>query len=327
MRKTRRSICLAAASLLTLPLASLAQDAGEYPAKPVRIVVPLPPGSIPDLLGRAIGMHLQATLKQPFVVENRAGASTLLAARTVANAPADGYTLMVPTVTTLSLAPQLITKGGIDPLKDLSAMALLGATNFFLCVHPSFPARSMKEWIEAVRKNPGKYTYASTGNGSPHHIFMELLKKQLNLDIVHVPYNGSEPSMLDLLSGKVDMAFLSGVLGIGNIKAGKLFGLGMSMAKRSVLLDTVPPIADTVPGFDWSGWIAFGGPANLPAPVVTRIADEIGRLQATPQYRELLLKTAMEPLDPVPAARMPEFVRNEYRRWGAAIKASGVTVE
>jgi tripartite-type tricarboxylate transporter receptor subunit TctC len=289
--------------------------------------VPLPPGSIPDLLGRAIGLHLQGTLKQPFVVENRAGASTLLAARTVANAPADGYTLMVPTVTTLSLAPQLITKSGIDPLKDLSAISLLGATNFFLCVHPSFPARSMKDWIEAVRKAPGKYTYASTGNGSPHHIFMELLKKQLNLDIVHIPYNGSEPSMLDLLSGKVDMAFLSGVLGIGNIKAGKLFGLGMSMARRSVLLDSVPPIAETVPGFDWSGWIAFGGPANLPQAVAARLADEILRLQGTPQYQELLLKTAMEPLDPIPLARMPEFVRAEHRRWGAAIKASGATIE
>jgi tripartite-type tricarboxylate transporter receptor subunit TctC len=323
---TRRTICAAAASLLAVPLAGLAQEA-DYPSKPVRVVVPLPPGSIPDLLGRAIGSHLQGTLKQPFVIENRAGASTLLAARTVANAPADGYTLMVPTVTTLSLAPQLITKGGIDPLKDLTAVSLLGATNFFLCVHPSFPARSMKEWVDAVRKAPGKYTYASTGNGSPHHIFMELLKKQLNLDIVHIPYNGSEPSMLDLLSGKVDMAFLSGVLGIGNIKAGKLFGLGMSMARRSVLLDTVPPIAETVPGFDWSGWIAFGGPANLPQPVVHRLADEILKLQGTPAYNELLLKTAMEPLDPIPAARMAEFVRNEYRRWGAAIKASGVTVE
>jgi tripartite-type tricarboxylate transporter receptor subunit TctC len=322
----RRQSLLAAAAMLAGSRPAIANDA-DWPSRPVRIVVPLPPGSIPDLLGRAIGNHLQTAFKQPFVAENRAGASTLLAARVVANAPPDGYTLMVPTVTTLSLAPQLITKSGIDPLKDLSAISLLGATNFFLCVHPSFPARNLKDWIEAVRKAPGKYTYASTGNGSPHHIFMELLKKQLNLDIVHVPYNGSEPSMLDLLSGKVDMAFLSGVLGISNMKTGKLLGLGMSMAKRSVLMDTVPPIAETVPGFDWAGWIAFGGPANLPPHVVNRIAGEVAKLQGTPQYAELLQRTAMEPLDPIPAARMSEFVRDEYRRWGAAIKASGVTIQ
>jgi tripartite-type tricarboxylate transporter receptor subunit TctC len=321
----RRRSLLATAAMLAVSGAGNAQE--DWPAKTVRIVVPLPPGSIPDLLGRAIGNHLQSVFKQSFVAENRAGASTLLAARVVANAAPDGYTLMVPTVTTLSLAPQLITKSGIDPLKDLSAISLLGATNFFLCVHPSFPARTMKDWIEVVRKAPGKYSYASTGNGSPHHIFMELLKKQLNLDIIHVPYNGSEPSMLDLLSGKVDMAFLSGVLGVSNMKSGKLHGLGMSMAKRSVLMDTIPPIAETVPGFDWSGWIAFGGPANLPQQVVARVAGEIAKLQATPQYAELLQRTAMEPLDHVPAARMAEFVRNEHRRWGSAIKASGVGVE
>jgi tripartite-type tricarboxylate transporter receptor subunit TctC len=322
---TRRSLCLAATSLLCLPLAARAQE--DYPSKPIRIIVPLPPGSIPDLLGRAIGTHLQTVMKQPVVIENRAGASTLLAAKAVSSAPPDGYTLMVPTVTTFSLAPQLLPKAGVDPLKDLTPVALLGATNFFLCVHPSFPARTMKEWVEVVKKSPGKYSYASTGNGSPHHIFMELLKKQLGLDIVHIPYNGSEPSMLDLLSGKVDMAFLSGVLGVSNIRAGKLFGLGMSMAKRSVLLETVPPIAETVPGFDWSGWIAFGGPSNLPQPVVARLADEIHKLQGTPQYQEILKKTAMEPLDPLPYQRMAEFVRAEHRRWGAAIKASGATIE
>jgi tripartite-type tricarboxylate transporter receptor subunit TctC len=230
---------------------------------------------------------------------------------------------MVPTVTTMSLAPQLIPNSGFDPLKDLTPIALLGATNFFLCVHPSFPSRTMKEWIDAVRKSPGKYTYASTGNGSPHHVFMEFLKKQLNLDIVHVPYTG--PGMLDLLSGKVDMAFLTGGQGVSNIKAGNLYGLGMTMARRSVLLDTVPPIAETVPGFDWSGWIAFAGPANLPQSVVNKLSDEILKLQGMQVYREALIQSAMEPVDPVPAPRMAEFVRSEHRRWGSALKAAGVT--
>ncbi|MDB5773739.1 MAG: putative exported protein, partial [Burkholderia sp.] len=190
---------------LSMALPAIAQQAAaDYPSRLVNILVPLPPGSIPDLLGRSIGAHLQTAMKQPFVVEPRVGGSTLVAAKVVAGSAPDGHTLMVPTVTTFSSAPQLLSKPGIDPVKELTPIALLGATNFFLCVHPSFPARSMKEWIDVVRKNPGKYTYASTGNGSPHHIFMEILKKELNLDIVHIPYKGSESSMADLLTGTVD---------------------------------------------------------------------------------------------------------------------------
>jgi len=307
---------------------SHAQEAARaWPTRPIKMVVPFPAGSLVDTLGRSIGENLQAALKQPVVVDNRAGASTLLGAKVVATSPADGYTLLVPTVTTMSLAPQLVARPDFDPLKDLTPIARLGATNFFLSVVPSFPARTMQEWIAVVKKNPGKYTYASSGTGSPHHIFMELLKKQLGLDIVHVPYKGSSSAMLDLLSEKVDMAFLDGTLAIPNIKAGKLFPVGTSMAKRSVLLPSVPPINETVPGFDWSGWIGFAGPPHMPPAIVSTIADEIKRMQATPAYAALLDKAAMEPTEPLSPAEMSEFVKNEYRRWAPAIKASGATVD
>jgi tripartite-type tricarboxylate transporter receptor subunit TctC len=298
-----------------------------YPARPVRLIVPFPAGSLVDVLGRSIAENLQGTLKQPFIIDNRAGASTLLGAKGVAAAPADGYTLLVPTVTTMTLAPQLMTNPGIDPVKDLTPIARLGATNFFLAVVPGFPARTMKEWIAVVRANPGKYSYASSGGGSPHHIFMELLKKQLGLDIVHIPYKGSVSSMTDLLSGKVDMAFLDGTLAIPNIKAGRLFAVGTSMAKRSVLMPAVPPIADTVPGYDWSGWIGFAGPAHLPAGIVATLNGEIRKLQATPAYAQLLDRAAMEPTEPLNPAQMEEFVKAEYQRWGPAIKASGAKID
>jgi tripartite-type tricarboxylate transporter receptor subunit TctC len=298
-----------------------------YPSRPIRLVVPFPAGSLVDVLGRSIGENLQRIYKQPFIIDNRAGASTLLGAKDVINAAPDGYTLLLPTVTTMSLAPQLLSKPGIDPLKDLTPIARLGATNFFLSVVPDFPARNMQEWIAAVKANPGKYSYASSGIGSPHHIFMELLKKQLGLDIVHVPYKGSSSAMQDLLAGRVDMAFLDGTLAIPNIKAGKLFALGTSMAKRSVLMPSVPPIAATVPGYDWSGWIAFAGPANMPAPVVASLAAELKALQATRQFTDLLDKAAMEPTEPLSPAQMAEFVKSEYLRWGPAIKASGATIE
>lgn len=304
---------------------ALSQDRSAYPSQPIKLVVPFPAGSLVDVLGRSIGEALTASLKQPVIVDNKPGASTLLGAKIVAAAPADGYTLFVPTVTTMSMAPQLVSKPGIDPIKELTPIARLGATNFFLSVHPSFPARTMKEWIAEVKKNPGKYSYASSGNGSPHHIFMELLKKELGLDIVHVPYKGSSSSMPDLLSGKVDMAFLDGTLAIPNIKAGKLFTVGTSMARRSVLLPSAPTIAETVPGFDWSGWIGVAGPAQMPPAVINTLAVEIRRLQGTPQFAELLNKAAMEPTDPIAPAQMTEFVRKEHERWGPAIKTSGAT--
>ena len=313
---------------LVLALASASASAqGNYPSQPVKLVVPFPAGSLIDVLGRAIAENLQATLGQPVVIDNKAGASTLLGAKIVAAAAPDGYTLLMPTVTTMSMAPQLMAKPGIDPLKELTPIARLGATNFFLTVHPSFPARTAEEWIAEVTKHPGKYTYASSGSGSPHHIFMELLKKQLGLHIVHVPYKGSSSSMVDLLSGKVDMAFLDGTLAIPNIKAGKLFTVGTSMAKRTVLMPGVRPLADAVPGFDWSGWVGFAGPANMPQPIVNALAEEIRKLQAKPSFAELLNKAAMEPTEPIAPAQMPEFVRSEYQRWAPAIKASGATVD
>jgi tripartite-type tricarboxylate transporter receptor subunit TctC len=314
-------LLLSLAAVAAVPAA--AQDARPYPSQPIKLVVPFPAGSLVDTLGRSLGEALTASLKQPVIVDNKPGASTLLGAKIVAAAPPDGYTLFVPTVTTMSMAPQLVSQPGIDPVKDLTPIARLGATNFFLSVHPSFPARTMKEWIAEVKKHPGKYSYASSGNGSPHHIFMELLKKELGLDIVHVPYKGSSSSMPDLLSGKVEMAFLDGTLAIPNIKMGKLFTVGTSMAKRSVLLPSAPPIAETVPGFDWSGWIGVAGPAQMPPSVVNVLANEIRRLQGTPQFTELLNKAAMEPTEPIPAAQMPEFVRKEHERWGPAIKISG----
>jgi tripartite-type tricarboxylate transporter receptor subunit TctC len=318
----------AAALLVGLAAFPLARAQAPWPSQPIKLIVPFPAGSLIDVLGRSIAESLTATLRQPVVIDNKPGASTLLGAKIVAAAPPDGYTLMVPTVTTMAMAPQLIARPGIDPLKELTPIARLGATNFFLTVHPSFPARTMKEWIDVVKKSPGKYSYASSGSGSPHHVFMELLKKQLGLDILHVPYKGSSSGMTDILSGKVEMAFLDGTLAIPNIKAGKLFTMGTTLGtKRTVLMPGVPTIAETVPGYDWSGWVGFAGPANMPPAIVNTIADEIRKLQATPHYAQLLNKAAMEPTDPIPPAQMPEFVRNETARWAPAIKASGATAE
>jgi tripartite-type tricarboxylate transporter receptor subunit TctC len=303
---------------------ALAQDApANYPRFPVKIVVPYPAGSIPDTLGRMIGDQLQTRFGKPVVIENRAGASTLLGAKVVASAEPDGYTLLIPTVTTLSIAPQLNSKTGVDPINDFTPIARLGGTNFFLAVRSSFPATTMREWIDEVKANPGKYRYASAGIGTPHHIFMELLKQQFGLDITHVPYKGSVEAMPDLLSGRVDMAFLDGSQAVSPIKNGNLRALGTTMAKQTDLVEGVPPIAATVPGFDWSGWIMIAGPRGMPKPVVDRIAAQVAELQATPRFAGALHNALMEAMPILSPDQTAAFVRDEYERWKPVIKLSG----
>jgi tripartite-type tricarboxylate transporter receptor subunit TctC len=299
------------------------QGPANYPSFPIKIVVPYPAGSIPDTLGRMIADQLQTQFGKPVVVENRAGASTLLGAKVVSNAEPDGYTLLIPTVTTLSIAPQLSSSTGVDPINDFTPIARLGATNFFLVVGASFPAKSIREWIDEVKRNPGKYRYASAGIGTPHHIFMELLKKQFGLDITHVPYKGSVEAMPDLLAGRVDMAFLDGSQAVSHIKSGELQALGTSMAKQTDLIDGVPPIAAAVPGFDWSGWIMLAGPRGMPKAVVDRIAAQVTELQATPRFSGALRNALMEAMPALSPDQTAAFVRDEYARWKPVIKLSG----
>ncbi len=334
MRRPLAVVALAATCALQIVagvcFAGVAQaedDAASYPAFPVKIVVPYPAGSIPDTLGRMIGDQLQTRFGKPVVVENRAGASTLLGAKVVSSAAPDGHTLLIPTVTTFSIAPQLNPKTGVDPINDFTPIARLGATNFFLVVRASFPAKTMREWIEEVKRNPGKYRYASAGIGTPHHIFMELLKKQFGLDITHVPYKGSVEAMPDLLAGRVDMAFLDGSQAVSHIKSGELQALGTSMAKQTDLVEGVPPIAATVPGFDWSGWIMMAGPRGMPKPVVDRIATQVAELQATPRFAEALHNALMEAMPVLTPDQTAAFVRDEYQRWKPVIKLSGAVVE
>lgn len=334
MRRALAIVVLAAACALPIVAGAClaggaqAEDAAaSYPAFPVKIVVPYPAGSIPDTLGRMIGDQLQTQFGKPVVVENRAGASTLLGAKVVSSAAPDGYTLLIPTVTTFSIAPQLNPKTGVDPINDFTPIARLGATNFFLVVRASFPAKTMREWINEVKQNPGKYRYASAGIGTPHHIFMELLKKQFGLDVTHVPYKGSVEAMPDLLAGRVDMAFLDGSQAVSHIKSGELQALGTSMAKQTDLVEGVPPIAATVPGFDWSGWIMMAGPRGMPKPVVARIATQVAELQATPRFADALHNALMEAMPILTPDQTAAFVRDEYERWKPVIKLSGAVVE
>ncbi|HLX80346.1 MAG TPA: tripartite tricarboxylate transporter substrate binding protein [Burkholderiales bacterium] len=307
--------------------ASAAIHAQDYPSKPIRFVVPYPPGALTDVLARAIGERLGSALKQPVLVENRPGAGTLVGAEMVAKAPADGYTLLMATSTTLGISPAIYSKPQIDPVKDFAPVSLVGSVNFFLVTTPSFPAKSVKELIDYVRQNPGKFNYASSGSGSPHHLFMEVFKKELGLDVQHVPYKGSALAVLDVIGGKPEMMFLDFSVAVPNIQAGKINALGTSAAKQSVLMPNVVPIALSVPGFDWQAWQGVVATGGTPRPVIAKLNAEMQRFQNTPEFSALLQKFGMEPWAPNTPEQFGDIIKNDVGRWAAVVKASGAKVD
>jgi len=317
---------LRAASLVLL-MSALCAGAQTYPNKPIRLVVPYPPGALTDLLGRAIGERLAAALKQPVVVDNRPGAGTLVGAEAVAKSPADGYTLLMATSTTLGISPALYRKSPIDPVKDFAPVAQVGSVTFFLIANPSFPAKNVKEMIDIVKANPGKFNYASVGNGSPHQLFMEVLKKEFGLDIQHIPYKGTLAALPDLITGKVQLMFSDATVAIPNIQSGRVVALGTSSAKPTTLIAGVPPIADSVPGFDWQAWQGVVAPAGTPPAILATLGAELRRIQSTPEFRALLVKFGMDPSPPNTPEQFAAIVKSDVERWAKAVAASGAAVD
>ncbi len=323
-RETVRAL-LAGAAAVVAPLAAIAQTA--YPGRPVRLVVPYPPAALTDLLARAIAERLGAAWKQPVVVENRPGAGTLVGAEYVAKAAPDGYTLLMATSTTLGISPALYRPALVDPVRDFAPIAQVGAVNFFLIANPDFPARTLREMIDAIRAAPGRYNYASVGSGSPHHLFMETLKAELGLSIQHVPYKGTPAAITDLLAGNVQVMFCDATVAVPNIDARKVVALGTSAAKPTALVPGVPPIAATLPGFDWRAWQGVVAPAGTPREVIARLAAELARIAAAGEFREQLVRFGMEPSPPQTPEQFAALIAAEQPRWAQAIRAAGAKVD
>jgi len=315
--------------LFAIPEGALAQgSADRYPIRAVRVIVPYPPGAGTDILGRAVSERLGGVFKQPFVVENKPGMGTLAGAEFVAKSAPDGYTLLIAAAATFGIAPQLYPKSPIDPMRDFRLVGLLGAANFFLVASPAFQAKNVRQMIDYVRSNPGKFNYGSAGSGSTHHLFMEALKKDAGLDIQHVPYKGSILAVPDLLSDKIQLMFLDPGIAVPNIQSGKLIALGTSMAKPSMLIPSVPPINATVAGYDWSGWLGVAAPAAVPSQILARLATELQRFERTSEYGDLLRKMGMELFaDVTTPDQLADFMKRDIARWAAAIQASGARLE
>jgi len=212
-------------------------------------------------------------------------------------------------------------------VKDFAPVSQVGSVNFFLIANPNFPAKNVREMIDAIRRAPGKYNYASVGSGSPHHLFMEALKTEFGLNIQHVPYKGTPAALTDLLTGQIQVMFADATVAVPNIQAGKVNALGTSAAKQTTLLPSVPPIAATVPGFDWQAWQGIVAPAGTSPEIVGRLSAELQRIQATLEFREQLFRFGMEPSAPNTPAEFAAIIRDEEPRWAKAIRDSGAKVD
>ena len=304
------------AVLFALALAAAFADAqSTYPNRPIKLVVPYPPGALTDLLARSIGERLGAALKEPVVVDNKPGAGTLVGAEFVAKQPADGYTLLMATSTTLGISPALYQPSPINPVTDFAPISPVGTVNFFLIANPAFPAKSVKEMLDAIRANPGKYNYGSVGSGSPHHLFMEALKSEYGLSIQHVPYKGTPAALTDLLAGQLQVMFSDATVAVPNLRAGKVVALGTSAAKPTALVPGVPPIAATVPGFDWQAWQGIVAPAGTPQGYRRAAVDRIAADPGDPGVS----RAAREVRDGAVSATDAGAVRRDDRRGSATL--------
>ena len=327
MQPKRRALLtsLAAGALVPQGFPAFAQE--TYPNRPLRLVVPFPPGALTDLLGRAVGERLGKALGQSVVIENRPGAGTLVGAEIVAKAPADGYSLLISTSSTFGIAPALYKQSPIDPLRDFQPVSLMGTVNFFLIAANSFPAKNFAEMVAVIKANPGKFNYASVGNGSAHHLFMEDLKRRLGLDIQHIPYKGTGGALVDLIPGKVHIMFADATAAVPNIQAGKVQAFGTSAIKQNSLIPSVPPVAQFVPGFDWQAWQGVSVPAATPPAIVARLSTEMQKFQHTADFREQLVKFGMEAWPPITPAEFAAYVKSEIPRWAEAVRLSGAKVD
>jgi tripartite-type tricarboxylate transporter receptor subunit TctC len=298
----------------------------QYPSRPVRIVVTIPPGGAPDIAARIIGQRLGEGLGQPFIIDNRPGANGNTAAAEVARAPADGYTLILAADSLIAINPHLYSRMPLDTLKDLGPVASLVSNQFVLSVNPSLPVKTFPEFIEYARKANPPLNYASGGNGSQHQLTMEMLKQRAGIDLVHVPYRGGAPATTATVAGEV-AAMFAGTSTAPQIKAGRLRALAVAGARRSRAFPELPTIAEFYPGFENSIWLGLFGPAGLPEEVLLKLRNEITRTLQAPEVIERLHGAgSLEPFITTPE-EFAALVRRDYERYGKVIKEVGVKAD
>ncbi|WBY01544.1 tripartite tricarboxylate transporter substrate binding protein [Ramlibacter tataouinensis] len=297
-----------------------------FPERPIRIVVPFPAGGGTDIVARVIGPHLSAELKQPVVFENKAGASTVIGTEAVANAPADGYTLLF-TSSAFTANASLIKSLPYDPLRTFTPIGSAALHPFVLVAHPSLPANNLKELIAYAKANPGKLNYASVGPGSSQHLGMELLKRMAGVDIAHIPYRGSAPAMTDLLGGQVNLMFNGVSPTLQHIRTGKLKVLATDADRRVSVLPDVPTVAEAaLPGYKITTWSGLLAPAAVPADVRERLAAAWTKAMAVPEVQKALTDRGLVP-NPLAPAQFAQMLGEDKEAWAKLVRDTKVEPE
>jgi tripartite-type tricarboxylate transporter receptor subunit TctC len=324
-----RRLAFSAALLLcvTTSAATFAESgATTFPERTVRIIVPFPAGGATDIVARALAERMSASWKQPVIVENIPGATGAIGTAQVARAPRDGYTLVAGVGTTTAILKALKPNLAFDPINDFAPISLITSFPNVLVTRGDFPAGNVKELIDVVKANPGKFTYASSGYGGSLHLAAELFKLTTKTDIVHVPYTGSAPAITALLGGHVDLIFDTIPSIWPNVQSGKLKALGVATLKRTPTAPDIPAIAETLPGFDVGSWEGILAPAGTPAPVIAKIADEIRRVAADPSFVQSLLKVGALATSNTPE-EFAAFINADYAKWLRVAKEASIKVE
>lgn len=306
--------------------AAQAGDAQTYPAKPIRVVIPFPPGGAADALLRPLAPRLSEILGQQAVVDTRAGANGNIAAEIVARAPADGYTLLFGN-SSLPISMTLYDKLAFDAVKDFTPISFVAFTPSVLVVHPSIPVKTIKDVIALARKNPGKLNFGSGGVGNTMHLAAALLNTMAGINMVHIPYKGAGPAVIDVIGGQCDMVFVNIAPVLGHIRAGKLNPIAVTSKARSSVLPQVPTVAESgMPGYESTTWYGFLGPAGLPKEVVARLNNAIAAAAGTKDMRERYVGLGAEPETSTPE-QFAAYLKNDIGNWAKVVKASGAKAE
>ena len=300
-------------------------SSAAYPSKPIRIIVPFAPGGPNDILGRLIAQRFTETWGQQAIVENRAGAGTIIGTDVVAKAPPDGYTLLI-TSTSTATTPSLVKKLPYDTLRDLAPVVLMAASPNLLVVHPSLPAKSVKELIAVAKARPGEVAFGSGGNGTSTHLAGEILRVRSGAKMVHVPYKGAGPSTVGVLSGEVSWMFGSILPLMPYMKAGRLRALGVSSLKRASVLPEVPTVAESLPGFEASPWHGVSVPAGTPRDIVAKLNQEIARILNAPDVRSRMAAEGTEILTGTPE-QFGAFMKADVEKWAKVIREAGIQAQ
>ena len=308
-------------------LADPSAQAQNWPSKPIRLVVPFPPGGTTNVVARLLGQELSKSLDQPVVIDNRPGAAGNIGADSVAKSPPDGHTLLMGTVGTHAINASLYKKMPYDTVRDFAPVMLVAAVPNILVVHPSLPVHSVKELIAYAAANPGKLNFASSGSGSSIHLSGELFKTMAGVNMTHVPYKSSAPPLTDLIGGQVQLMFDNLPSALPHVKSGKLKALAVTSAKRSPILPDLPTIAESgLPGFETSSWFGVLAPAGTSKEIIAKLNFDIVRLLRSPDMQERFLQHGAEPLG-IPAEEFAAHIKAEMAKWAKVVKESGATAD